>query len=261
METISTFICSLCDHESGLETLCQRCHAKVHTQLDDLIELWNAAHGELLPGNGGQGSSSGERTIGVNVSSLSFIAGDDILGVLHEWEALIRQERSLTPPALLIKKSLPVEIADAVAFAQSHLLWSSNQDWFADYVSEIGDLHRLGLGAARRFTEKVRRISCPGFREDGTPCSNPLPLRHDDLLTLSSCKVCGSEWNTVRLVAVAMADPEKEIWLDADAIGSWLGLTDSRVRQIARKHHLSRRGQLYNLKEILAVRQSEGMLA
>lgn len=261
MESTSAFICSLCQHDAGLESLCQRCHAKVHTHLDDLLELWSAAHAELLPGNGGQGSSSGERTIGLNVSALSFIAGDDILGVLHEWEALIRQERGLTPPALLLKKSLPVEIADAIGFAQSHLLWSSNQDWFADYVSEIGDLHRMGLGAARRFTEKVRRISCPGDREDGTPCSNPLPLRQDDLLALSCCKVCGSEWNTVRLVAVAMSDPEKEIWLDADAIAAWLNISDRRVRQIARKHGVSRRGQLYDLKEVLYFRASEGILA
>lgn len=241
-----------------MASLCQRCHARLHAQLDDLAELWSAAHGELLPGNGGQGSSSGERTIGLNVSALSFIAGDDILGVLHEWEALIRQERILTPPALLIKKSLPNEIADAIAFAQSHLLWASNQDWFADYVAEIGDLHRLGLGAARRFTEKVRRIACPGNRVDGLPCNNPMRLRHDDLLALSCCKVCGTEWNTVRLIAVAMADPEKEIWLDADAIASWLNISDRRVRQIAKKHGLSRRGQLYDLKEVLVVRKVVG---
>ena len=74
-------MCPICAKEST--GLCQRCEMRIHRHLEDIKDFYEAAHAELIPGNGGHGSSSGERTIGINVAALSFIAGDDILKVLH----------------------------------------------------------------------------------------------------------------------------------------------------------------------------------
>lgn len=251
------FTCPLCNHPSAQLGLCQRCHNRIHSQLDDLLEFWKAAHDELLPGRTGSGGRSSERTIGLNVAALSFIAGNDILDLLHEWESLIRQDRGLTPPALVAKpSSLGDEIADAIGFAQRHLAWSGSQDWFGDFASELRALHSQGMAAARRFVEKPRKIACPAEFDDGRHCGNFLAINHEDPLELFECKKCKSEWTTLRLVAVALSDPHRQVWLDAEAIGRWMGISDRHVRRVARTHNIDKRGNLFDLNAFRKVYQT-----
>lgn len=223
--------------------------------LDDLLELWLASHDELLPGNGGAGSSSGERTIGVNVQALSFIAGNDILNILHSWESEVRQERNLTPPALLPKKDIYHEIEDAIRFAQAHLDWMGQQPWIGDFAGEVKELHQMGSAAARRTAEKVKRIACPADDAEGLPCGQILRLKDEDLLDIVQCRKCGTEWTAIRLIAVALSDASKEIWLDADAIASYLNVDPRQFYRFVKRHQIAKRGHLYNLKEVLFKRQ------
>lgn len=254
LETVET--CNLCNFIIQAPGICRKCHQRIYTQLGDLLELWSAAHGELLPGGGGHGSSSGEMTIGLNLQALNFIAGNDILNLLHDWEKLIRQERQLTPPALLKQESLAKELAKAVRFAQESIEWLSTTDYIADFSREIRELHGQGIAASRQFVKRTRKITCPADNKEGLPCGNLLILREDDLLELFSCRKCGSDWNTYRLIIVAMSDPRTEFWLDAEAIGSWLNLSARRVQQIAKEAQVAKRGSLYDLKAILAARAS-----
>ena len=247
--------CSLCQREVQAEGLCQRCHRWIHRMLDDLYDLWKASHGELLPGNGGAGSSSGERTIGVNVAALSFIAGDDILKILHSWESEVRQERGLTPPAFLKKLSLEDEIKTAIRFAQAHLDWMGQQPWIGDFAGEVKDLVAIGNAAARRTADKVKRIACPADTAEGLPCGQILKLSDEGLLDVVECRLCGTQWTAIRLMAVALADNRKEIWLDADAIASYLNVDPSAVHKYCKRNKISKRGYLYNLKEILTKRK------
>lgn len=248
-------ICPLCQKQTQAEGLCQRCHRWIHRMLDDLYELWQASHNELLPGNGGAGSSSGERTIGINVAALSFIAGDDILKILHSWESEIRQERGLTPPAFLKKLPLEDEIKTAIRFAQAHLDWMGQQPWIGDFADEVKDLVAIGNAAARRTADKVKRIACPADNADGLPCGRILRINDENLLDIVECGLCGTQWTAIRLMAVALADDSKEIWLDADAIGSYLNLDSKAIHKFCKRHEISKRGYLYNLKEILTKRK------
>ena len=245
--------CRICrkDSETGL---CPRCRPRVTAMLENLITFWTAAHAELKPGNGGHGSSSGERTLGINVQALSFIAGDDILKTLHSWESIIRTERRLTPPALIAKKPVGVEVYEAVRFAQSHLEWSATQEWIGDYVDEIRDLEKMGSSAAREYVEKAKRISCPADGEDGNACATIIRLHSGDEVV--SCPKCGTAWNTVRLIAVALSDEQNEIWLDAEAIGEFIGITPKAIYTLAKRHSIPKRGQLFDLKKILATRKA-----
>lgn len=247
--------CSLCFHTTDAEGLCQRCHERLSSQLDQIVEFWDAAHGELLPGNGGHGTASSERTLGVNVSALSFIAGDDILKTLHPWEALIRELRQMTPPAFLPKKALADEVHDAIAFQKTHLSWSGAQEWIGDLAQAIRDLHTLGKHAARAFSAIVRRIPCPADI-GGATCGRLIPIDTDDILRIVPCKNCGTEWTTFRLMAVALSDPTHEIMLDAEAIGEYLGVDAHYVHKFARRHQIRRRGKLYDIKEIIRLRKA-----
>ena len=218
--------------------------------LDDLMEFWKAAHDELLPGRTGGGGRSSERTIGLNVAALSFIAGTDILNLLHEWEKLIREDRGLTKPALLKKAiSLEAEIQEAITFAQVQLEWSGQQPWMDDFYQELRQLHSQGMAAARIFVQKSRRIACPTEMGDGV-CNNLLKIDDEDPLDIFECKKCGSEWTTLRLVAVAMSDPKRQVWLDLEAISQWLGFTERHIRRVCRQNNISRKGQLYDVNAI-----------
>ena len=243
-----TSACKICNRSVTVDGLCNKCQSTIHSNLDDLKQFWLVAHDELIPGRTGSGGRSSEPSIGLNVAALSFIAGHDILGLLHEWEGLIRQERNLTPPALLTKpSSLAAEIDDAIKFAQSHLAWSGTQDWIGDFANELKQLHSMGMGAAKMFVKKSRKIACPSERGDGTPCSKFLAINSDDPLAIFQCKGCVTAWTTLRLVAVALSDPTRQVWLDAEAIGNWMGISERHVRRLAKAHRVARRGQLYDV--------------
>ena len=242
--------CPYCDRDQEDSTLCRRCEFQVRTMLDDLLEFWDAAHYHLTPSKG-SGGKSAEMSIGVNVAALSFVAGHDILGLLHSWEALIRQERGLTPPAFLVRSgSLVDEISTAIGFMHSHLLYSSSQAWFKEFVAELKDLHSKGRAAAKVFVEKKKRIPCPG-EVQGLPCGRMLTLGQiDQMMEIFSCPKCETEWTTLRLVAVAMSDPQADIWLDLEAIAGWLGISERQARRVAMRYGVARKGRLFNLKQM-----------
>jgi len=245
---MTTTPCTICDKPTEVIGLCNRCQSKIHRQLDDILEFWELAHDELLPGKSGNGGRSSERTIGLNVNALSFVAGHDILGCLHEWEKLIRQDRQLTPPALVAKEGdVRGEIAKAISFAQANLPWSGTQDWIGDYASEIADIHSQGMGAAKQFVEKTRRIPCPSTMPDGSYCDNRLKVDSDDPMKLFECRKCGSTWSTLRLVAVALSVPGQQVWLDAEAIAIWVGISERQVYRIIKVNKIARRGNLYDV--------------
>jgi len=218
--------------------------------LDDLLEFWKGAHDELLPGKSGSGGRSSERTIGLNVAALSFIAGHDILSFLHGWEQVIRDDRNLTKPALLAKPAtLEIEIKDAVGFAQLHLAWSGSQEWIADFARELREIHGQGMAAARRFVEKTRKIPCPAETGQGS-CSNLLKINSEDPLEIFECRRCKSEWTTLRLMAVAMSS-KQSVWLDSEALSKWMGVSERHVRRLAQKFNLPKKGELYEAHAIL----------
>ena len=248
--------CSLCRNIVQTAGLCFWCNRKLHSQLDDLVTYWRSAHAELLPGKSGNGGRSSERTIGLNVNALSFIAGDDLLGFLHEWEKLIREARKLTPPALVPRKpTLEQEIVEAVYFARVHLPWSGTQDWIGDFASELAQIHSLGKTAAKDFAQKVARIPCPTTLGDGELCGTKLKVDRDDPMASFRCPTCDSEWTTLRVIAVALSNTTSTVWLDAEAIGSYIGIPGNAVHKFAKRNGVNRRGEQYDLGQIIAIRK------
>ena len=251
---MSDQFCCLCNNAiaDGVG-VCQRCHNRTHRQLDDLITFWNCAHDELLPGRSGNGGRSSERTIGLNVASLSFIAGHDILGLLHSWEIIIRTDRQLTRPAMLKKLSLEGEIKATVGFHQTHLPWSAGQEWFPDFAKELSTLHGLGMAAAKQMTKRANRIPCPCTLGDGSFCSAMITISDRDPLELFSCHRCKTDWTTLSLIQTSMTNAVREVWLDAEAIAAYLGITERHVHRMAAKNGLEKRGQFYDLNALRKV--------
>lgn len=193
-------------------------------------------------------------SIGVNVLALSFVAGDDILGLLHEWEKLIRQERNLTRPAFLkIAPNMREEISEAIKFHQINLAWSMDQDWIEDFAKELKNLHSEGIKAAKRFVKKNKIIKCPTELEDGI-CNNSLKINESDPLEILECRKCQATWTTLRLMMVALSDPNREVWLDAEALSNWMGVSERHIRRVAKEYQVAKRGKLFNVKQLLVAR-------
>ena len=180
--------------------------------------------------------------------ALSWIAGDDILHLLHDWEKVIREDRNLVRPAFIIRnRTLEGEIKAAIIFAQTHLQWSGSQPWISDFQRELRELHTSGMNAAKIFVQRSRRIACPSEMADSTPCNKLLKINDEDPLEIFGCAKCQTEWTTLRLVAVAMSDPKREVWLDAEAISKWVGISESNIRKIGKRYNINKRGKLYDM--------------
>ena len=52
-------------------------------------------------------------------------------------------------------------------------------------------------------------------------------------------------------------DPNRKVWLDAEAIGKWMGISDRHVRRIAMQNAIPKKGQLYDVKAFQAAHRND----
>lgn len=223
---------------------------KVQTQLDAIPTLQQEASEHLDPSRTGSGGASVERSIGINVNALDFSMAKETLAILHGWESIIREGRSLTPPALVkAEATTEAEVEATCKFHLAHLEWSANQDWFDDFASEVAEIHAKGMAAAKRFVEQPRRIPCPTDE-----CHKFIVIDAENLMDDVTCFGCKQSWTVLRLVALAMSNPNRKFYLDVEAIALWLGITQRQVYKIIRANKIEHKGSLYDLAGILAVK-------
>ena len=244
--------CHICKRYTQNEGACRLCHLKVKAALTELPQLQWQAGFYLEPSRTGSGAVSAERSIGINVNALDFAVASDLLAILHSWETIIRRERRLTPPALVPPAStIEAEVQDTCDFHLAHLDWSMSQSWALDFSNEVLALHARGRAAAKMFKEQVRRIPCP--TDD---CKKFVVIDVENLGTEVSCFGCKQKWTVLRLVALAMANPNRKFFLDVEAIALWLQMTQREVYRIIRKFEIDRKGQMYDLAAIIKARQN-----
>lgn len=223
---------------------------RVKVQLDAIPTLQQEASDHLDPARTGSGGVSVERSIGINVSALDFSMAKETLAILHGWESIIREERALTPPALVkAEPTTEAEVEATCKFHLAHLEWSANQDWFEDFASEVAEIHAKGMAAAKRYVEQPRRIPCPTDE-----CSKFIVIDAENLMDDVTCFGCKQSWTVLRLVALAMSNPNRKFYLDVEAIALWLGITQRQVYKIIRANNIERKGSLYDLAGVIAAK-------
>jgi hypothetical protein len=218
--------------------------------LTTIPDLQYQAGFHIAPGRSGSGAASAERSIGVNVNALDYSMALELLGILHSWEAEIRAARQLTPPALLRKEpTTDAEVQATCDFHLAHLDWTMAQEWAGDFYNEVKELHSKGMAAAKQFVEQPRRIPCP--TDD---CHKFVVIDAENLMSDVSCYGCKQSWTVLRLVALAMSNPDRKFFLDVEAIALWLGITQRQVYKIVKVGNIERRGSLYDLAGVIASR-------
>ena len=212
--------------------------------------LQTLASEHIAPGRSGSGAASAERSIGVNVNALDYSMALELLGILHSWEAEIRSARTLTPPALLKKEPTTAQEVKATCdFHIAHLDWTMAQEWAIDFYNEVKELHGKGMAAAKQFVEQPRRIPCP--TDD---CHKFVVIDAENLMADVTCFGCKQSWTVLRLVALAMSNPNRKFFLDVEAIALWLGITERQVYKIVKANNVDKKGNLYNLAQVIANR-------
>jgi hypothetical protein len=220
------------------------------SNLAELPELQSGAASFISPSRSGSGSPSSERSIGFNVSALDYSMGKELLGLLHKYEALIRRGRSLTPPALLKREAtVEKEVAATVSFHLAHLEWTVQQDWVEEFAGLIKEVHSKGLSVTKKFIEKTRRIPCPT-----EACNKKLSIDIERLMENIKCLGCHGEWTVLRLIQLALTNPDKEFLLDIETICLWLGDTEKNIMKVIKANDIKKKSGLYNIKEIINAR-------
>lgn len=244
--------CAVCHRPNEGDSICRTCHYHLRSWLQQIPALQQEASEYIEPGRSGAGTVTTERSIGVNVNALDYSMATELLGILHSWEAEIRSARSLTPPALLkAEATTELEVEVACKFQLTHLEWSITQEWIGDFYNEVKELHARGMAAAKRFIEQPRRIPCP--TDD---CRRFVVIDVAFLLGDVKCFGCKNEWSLLRLIALAMSNKSKKFYLDVEAIALWLGVSERQVWKIIKANSVSRKGQLYDISEIVALRSA-----
>lgn len=242
--------CLVCKRYCKIEGTCNTCTLKLRAWLIEIPALQYEAGFYIQPGRSGSGTASVERSIGVNVNALDYSMAKELLGILHSWESQIRSARQLTPPALLVReRTTDMEVQTACDFHLAHLEWTLIQEWVGDFFNEIKELHGKGMAAAKRFVEQPRRIPCP--TDD---CKKFVVIDVENLMKDVSCFGCRSSWTVLRLVALAMSNPNRKFFLDVEAIALWLGIGERQVYKIIRANNIERNGTAYNLADVMKAR-------
>lgn len=242
--------CNICASYSNQSITCKKCYLRICQLLREIPELRRESEDFVAPGRSSSGAVSAERSIGVNVNALDYSMATELLGILHSWESMIRSARRLTPPAFIRKEpTIDQEVQTACDFQLAHILWTLDQDWAADFYNEIKEQHAKGLAAAKRFVEQPRRIPCPS-----DDCHKFIVIDAENLLNDVTCFGCKQSWTVLRLVALAMSNPNRKFFLDVEAIALWLGITQRQVYKIIKAHNITRNGALYDLAGVVAAR-------
>ncbi len=242
--------CNICQGFASDSQTCKKCYFKICQWLREIPELRRESEDFVAPGRSASGAVSAERSIGVNVNALDYSMATELLAILHGWESMIRSARRLTPPAFIRKEpSIDQEVQTACDFQLAHILWTLDQDWAADFYNEVKEQHSKGLAAAKRFVEQPRRIPCPSDN-----CHKFVVIDAENLLNDVTCFGCRQSWTVLRLVALAMSNPNRKFFLDVEAIALWLGITQRQVYKIIKAHDITRNGALYDLAAVVAAR-------
>ena len=225
-------------------------YRSLRSNLTELPELQSGAASFVTPGRSGSGTVSTERSIGFNVNALDYSMGNELLGVMHKYEAIIRRGRSLTPPALLKREAtVEKEVAATVSFHLAHLEWTVQQDWVEEFAGLIKELHSKGMACNKKFIEQPRRIPCPTDE-----CRAHIVMDIENLLAGVTCHKCRTSWTLYRLLGLAMNNPNRTFWLDIDAICLWMNITKIDLNKIVREHNIPTKNGLYDISAIAKAR-------
>lgn len=229
---------------------CAHCQQRIDRTLADILELYALAEGELVPGSGSGQRGSG-RSIGVRIAALDFLAGNDVVASLYQWERDWRELWALSVSDDVSSQSArppgwrPIAtLSSTVRFLRAWLPKACDEHPAIDeFAKEVQQLHAVALSAARVSTGgRGQATQCPTILDDGTSCGRTLRFEilpdlpgHKAKIPPVTCRSCGATRSVETLITVALSDGRGEVWVDIEAASRQFGLNERTIRQWAKR--------------------------
>lgn len=226
--------CLICRRPQPTNTLaCPICQTRMDDQLRDIVDFYALAEGELTPGSS-SGNRGNERSLGIRLSALDFVAGHDVIDVLASWEADWRDTYTLTTPTHITRPA-PL-LARTVTFLRTWLPRACHDHpAIDDFAHELADNWATARTAARMSPRTGLGIECPGddTRHDDGLCHARIPVDTEQSRGQVMCRRCRTIWDVPHLMHVAIATTH--IWADPEAAAGYFGITTSDLTRLARR--------------------------
>jgi hypothetical protein len=234
----------------GERFACPTCETRMRDHLVDVLEFYALAEGELIPGpgNGGRGT---ERSIGVRLAALDFLAGHDVVAILGSWESEWREHYGLSIDPMLTRPA--PALSRSVAFLRQWLPRAcTDHPAVDDFARELHECWSLAQSAARVSPARSLSITCVADddRHDDGICGKRIPVGIDEIRGRVTCKRCQTAWDVPHLMHVAISTPGAELWADPEAAAGYFRVTSKTLRQWARADHIRREHGRYELHSI-----------
>jgi len=247
--------CVICNHpanaQAGERIACPSCETRMRDQLHDVLEFYALAEGELIPGSGGGGRGT-ERSIGVRIAALDFLAGHDAVAILASWEDNLRDHYELTDTPTTLTRPSPL-LSRSVTFITTWLPRACTDfPQIDDLATELRECWSLAQSAARVSPARSLSITCVADDErhqDGI-CGKRIPVGIDEIRGRVTCKRCRTDWDVPHLMHVAIATPGAELWADPEAAAGWFNVNTSTLRRWAIAGRITRDHGRYELHSI-----------
>jgi hypothetical protein len=264
----STSTCTVCRRRPAPQPqVCEPCRSRVRDALAAIVDLHAIAYYELQPGSG-TGTRGTERSLGVRLAALDFVAGNDVLPTLEEWEREIRRHYDLTPygpasedrvtqahhamPTAADIDLVRVALAGCCAFLK--VWWPQVADTHPaarDLATEVLDGYHTAQAAARMLPRTTWAVECPTDTEDGR-CAYLLRVTGQDVGHVVVCRRCGTHWDVERLLLVVASDAEADVWLPADGVERLAGIPERTLRRWAAQGRVQRAHGRYEFRSVQA---------
>lgn len=234
-----------CTRTPDIAQVCAPCRVRMRDQLRDVVEFYAIAEHELVPGSA-TGARGSERTIGVRVAALDFLAGHDVVAVLGLWERDWRETYGLADPKA--GRTVAATLVEIVKFLHAWLDRAcDDHPAIDDFARELGDAWATARSAARMTGQRKTVVDCPTVNDDGTACGGHVTVTDD---TDTYCRRCGTHRTIDRLLAIAAADRTTPVWVDPEAAAHHSGIPERTLRHWASKGWIVRSHGRYDLRSI-----------
>lgn len=244
--------CVICGEASEQGFACAVCERRLRDRLANIVEFYALAEGELVPGASGGSRSSSERSLGVRVAALDFLAGNDVVAILGLWERDWRETYDLSDAKA--GRDVQDTLTAIVNFLLAWLHRScTDHPAIDDFAREVRECWGIARAAARMAPARRTLVDCPTIDEDDQACTGKIGIDDRDE---THCRTCGATRTLDLLLAITGADDAAPVWVDAEVVVRKTGVPERTLRHWAGRGKVSRSHGRYELRSVYSYIES-----